>query len=355
MGPRLVDRASIRERSDPAHLHPRERRRAARRTLADRAAAPPRPRRSHRRPSPPRRTRSGATAASTSSTSTGSARRPVALGRGSPDRPRRTVSMRWWPDSGPAAAWWSPSTVSWPPWPRRSRTTWSRSAGPPTTPTAPTCSGRCSATPTTSPCSTTPSPSTRWWSTCRPGASVADPVVIVHVVSGRAAAPPCSPGPSSGPVTEHPPGSSRSWSTPAPVSWPTGRRTGRPATVAPVERLVVPVTELQVDDDASLAYVSIQSLGPCHLADRPPGEHHRRPRRHCRATRWRSAAATPGCAPTRRWRGTPGPAACAPRSSVATTRCSTSAPSRTTWRPAPRATCCSWGRSPTRPTPSTAG
>ena len=34
-----------------------------------------------------------------------------------------------------------------------------------------------------------------------------------------------------------------------------------PAPASPVERLVVPVTEIQVDDGASLSYVSIQSLG----------------------------------------------------------------------------------------------
>ena len=41
-----------------------------------------------------------------------------------------------------------------------------------------------SPSPATSCCSTTPSPSTRWWSTSRPARVIDDPIVVVHVVSG---------------------------------------------------------------------------------------------------------------------------------------------------------------------------
>jgi len=41
-----------------------------------------------------------------------------------------------------------------------------------------------------------------------------------------------------------------------------GHSTWAPDAAPPAERLVVPVTELQVHDEATLAYVSIQSLGP---------------------------------------------------------------------------------------------
>jgi len=92
------------------------------------------------------------------------------------------------------------------------------------------------------------------------GADVADPVVVVHVVSGapgtavfprtvvRVAA-----GASAG-VIELVVDAETALLADAPTDLLS-------AAESPVERLVVPVTELQVEDGASLRYVSIQSLG----------------------------------------------------------------------------------------------
>jgi len=94
----------------------------------------------------------------------------------------------------------------------------------------------------------------------QPGASISDPVVIVHVVSGaggtavfprtviRAGA-----GAEAG-VIELVVDADTGLLADVPTDW-------SPAPASPVERLVVPVTEIQVDDGASLSYVSIQSLG----------------------------------------------------------------------------------------------
>jgi len=93
----------------------------------------------------------------------------------------------------------------------------------------------------------------------RPGAELADPVVVVHVVSGV-------PGTAVFPRTVVRAGAG---STAGVVELVVDATTGLLAdghtgwatdAVAPAERLVVPVTELQVDDDATLAYVSVQSL-----------------------------------------------------------------------------------------------
>jgi len=94
----------------------------------------------------------------------------------------------------------------------------------------------------------------------RPGAAVADPVVIVHVVSGAA-------GTAVFPRTVVRAGAGAAAGV---IELVVDADTGlladghtdwAPGDTSPAERLVVPVTELQVDDDASLAYVSIQSLG----------------------------------------------------------------------------------------------
>jgi Fe-S cluster assembly protein SufD len=94
----------------------------------------------------------------------------------------------------------------------------------------------------------------------RAGASVADPIVIVHVVSGSSGTAVfprtvvrTGEGASAG-VIEIVVDAGTGLLADGPADWATG-------TVAPVERLVVPVTELQVGDDSSLAFVSIQSLG----------------------------------------------------------------------------------------------
>ncbi|HVC68510.1 MAG TPA: Fe-S cluster assembly protein SufD [Acidimicrobiales bacterium] len=94
----------------------------------------------------------------------------------------------------------------------------------------------------------------------RPGAEIADPVVIVHVVSGAAGAAVfprtvvrVGEGASAG-VIELVVDAVTGLLADGHTAWAAG-------TEAPAERLVVPVTELQVHDDASLAYVSIQSLG----------------------------------------------------------------------------------------------
>ena len=267
---------------------------------------------------------------------------------------RRDGSTLWSTASGPAAAWSSPSTASWPPCRPRSATTWCRSDGPPTTPRAPTLLGPVLGDPHDFPLLN--------------DAFAIDPLVIdvrrrcrrrrpgrggPRGLRGRRARP-CSPARSSGSAAGASAGVIE-----LVVDADTGLLADAPtdllsATGSPVERLVVPVTELQVDDGASLAYVSIQSLGRRHLADRPPGQHHRRrrlavelrggPRRQLRPAAHRLGAGG-------RFGSQP---ACVPRSSGATTRCSTSAPSRTTGPPAPRATSCSWVRWPTPPTRSTA-
>ncbi len=94
----------------------------------------------------------------------------------------------------------------------------------------------------------------------RPGAVIAAPVVIVHVVSGAAGAAVfprtvvrVGEGASAG-VIELVVDAVTGLLADGHTAWAAG-------TEAPAERLVVPVTELQVHDDASLAYVSIQSLG----------------------------------------------------------------------------------------------
>ena len=56
-----------------------------------------------------------------------------------------------------------------------------------------------------------------------------------------------------------------------------------------------------------------------------------------------SAATTPACAPTAAWSAGAPPATCWPPTSATATRCSTSAPSRTTPPPTPPASCCSRG------------
>jgi Fe-S cluster assembly protein SufD len=95
----------------------------------------------------------------------------------------------------------------------------------------------------------------------RPGADVADPVVVVHVVSGAAgnAVFPrtvvrAGAGSSAG-VIELVVDAETGLLADGAGAWSAGAE-------ASAERVVVPVTELQVHDDASLAYVSVQSLGP---------------------------------------------------------------------------------------------
>ena len=93
----------------------------------------------------------------------------------------------------------------------------------------------------------------------RPGASVADPVVIVHVVSGVSGSAVfprtvvrSGDGSSAG-VIEIVVDAEGGLLAGGQDDWASG-----PA--VPAERLVVPVTELRVEDGASLSYVSIQSL-----------------------------------------------------------------------------------------------
>ena len=94
----------------------------------------------------------------------------------------------------------------------------------------------------------------------QPGAAVGDPVVVVHVVSGGA-------GVAVFPRTVVRVGAG---ATAGVIELVVDADTGLMADVptdlltaagSPPERLVVPVTELRVEDGASLAYVSIQSLG----------------------------------------------------------------------------------------------
>jgi Fe-S cluster assembly protein SufD len=95
----------------------------------------------------------------------------------------------------------------------------------------------------------------------RPGAIVADPVVIVHVVSGAGGTAVfprtvvrAGEGTSAG-VIELVVDADTGLLADGHTAW-------TPGDEAPADRLVIPVTELQVHDGASLAYVSIQSLGP---------------------------------------------------------------------------------------------
>ena len=95
----------------------------------------------------------------------------------------------------------------------------------------------------------------------RPGARVDDPIVVVHVISGAS-------GTAVFPRTVVRTGEG---STAGVIELVVDAATGlladghtawSSAAEAPAERLVVPVTELQVHDESTLAYVSIQSLGP---------------------------------------------------------------------------------------------
>jgi len=95
----------------------------------------------------------------------------------------------------------------------------------------------------------------------RPGAVVDAPVVIVHVISGAAGSATfprtvvrAGAGASAG-VIELVVDAVTGLLADGHTAWASG-------TEVPAERLVVPVTELQVHDDATLSYVSIQSLGP---------------------------------------------------------------------------------------------
>jgi Fe-S cluster assembly protein SufD len=95
----------------------------------------------------------------------------------------------------------------------------------------------------------------------RPGATVADPVVIVHVVSGAGGTAVfprtvvrAGEGTSAG-VIELVVDADTGLLADGHTAWTSGDDVR-------ADRLVVPVTELQVHDGASLAYVSIQSLGP---------------------------------------------------------------------------------------------
>ena len=127
---------------------------------------------------------------------------------------------------------------------------------------------------------------------------------------------------------------------------PTGvrRRPRRPA-----EHLVVPVTELEVADDATLAYCQRPVAGSGHLAARPPGQHHRGRRHPVRASPSRSAASYARLRTDSALAGRVGHQPAAGR---------LHRPGRPDARlphaagpPAPRgrpATCCSWGRWPTR-------
>jgi Fe-S cluster assembly protein SufD len=92
------------------------------------------------------------------------------------------------------------------------------------------------------------------------GADVADPVVVVHVVSG-------APGVAVFPRTVVRVGAGASAGViELVIDADTGLLADAPtdllsAVGSPVERLVVPVTELRAEDGATLRYVSIQSLG----------------------------------------------------------------------------------------------
>ena len=95
----------------------------------------------------------------------------------------------------------------------------------------------------------------------QPGAVVDAPVVIVHVISGMAGSATfprtvvrMGAGASAG-VIELVVDAVTGLLADGHTAWASGAET-------PAERLVVPVTELLVRDDATLAYVSIQSLGP---------------------------------------------------------------------------------------------
>jgi len=102
----------------------------------------------------------------------------------------------------------------------------------------------------------------------RPGASVADPVVIVHVVSGSTGTAVfprtvvrTGAGATAG-VIELVVDATTGLLADGHTAWTSGPE-------APAERLVVPVTELQVHDGASLAYVQLRR-GPGRRLRPPP-------------------------------------------------------------------------------------
>ena len=250
-GPRLVDRASIRERSRSCPPSPLTSPPPCPAPPGCPAAAPRRPRPSPRRRSRPRRTRSGGTAGSTSSTSTGSAR-PARPGAGDEPGPSPSERIHALVDGlGPRSGLvvtingvlaTLASTVG------DDVVSLGRAADH--AEGAALLGGGARPTPTTSRCSTTPSPSIRWWSTCSRRRIVADPVVVVHVVTGAAGGAVfprtvvrAGAGAAAG-VVEIVVDADTGLLAGAPTDLH-GVRAGRPA-----ERLVVPVTELQVADGA---------------------------------------------------------------------------------------------------------
>ena len=137
---------------------------------------------------------------------------------------------------------------------------------------------------------------------------------------------------------------------------PSGPDAGRPESAGPQpDHLVVPVTELRLADEAALAYVSVQSLGPGtwqlgHQAsvigrDAIAGELRRGPW-------WQLCPAADRLGAAGRVRDQQAPGRIH-RSGRPDARLPHAAgPPRPR---GPPATCCSWGRWPTSPTPSTAG
>ena len=150
----------------------------------------------------------------------------------------------------------------------------------------------------------------RWSSTSRPEPSSTIPIVVVHVVSGAGGRGRVPPDGGPGRRRRPRPASSRSWSTSTPGCWPTCRLGGHCAGAGidgrGSEHLVVPVTEIAGGRRRHAGLRERPGAGPGHLAAGPSGQPHRGRRHAARASPWPSAAATPGCGPTRRCRAESG-------------------------------------------------
>ena len=213
------------------------------------------------------------------------------------------------------------------------------------------------ASPATSSCSTMPSPSIPWSSTSPPDAAIEDPIVIVHVVTGGGAGR-CSPARWSGRGGvggrgHRDRGRCRRRAAGRP---PLGHRLVRTGPAAPERR--APGGAGDRNRGGRRRQPGLREhpvVGPATPGSSPIRPAPSGPSRRCGVSPWPSVGTTPGSGPTRHSRGSRAPACSGPPSSAGTTRCSTSGPCRTTWRPAPPATCCSWERWPTVPTRSTAG
>ena len=184
-------------------------------------------------------------------------------------------------------------------------TTSSPSAGPATTPRAPACSVACSPVRDVFLLLNDAFAPDPLVVDVPASATVADPVVVVHVVTGAAG----------GAVlpADRPPAGAGATAVVVEIvvdaeagCWPGCRPTSAPGS-PPAERLVVPVTELDGGGRGDAGLRVDAGAGERHLAARVPGERHRRRRHPAELRRRPGRQPTAGCAPTPPWSARPGP------------------------------------------------